>query len=145
MPKGPGLLWACAGVSALLVLVGGCTAPDYDLDSTSSRLCDDGLRNGSETDIDCGGSDCPKCVIGMACRQDSDCAYGTCTARLCQADHCANGIMDGDEEGLDCGGEECPACDISDICSNGRQDDGETDIDCGGPDCSPCEAKNCTT
>ena len=135
-----GLLWACVGAPAVLVLSWGCSAPSYDLDNTRSRLCADGLRNGSETDIDCGGSDCPKCVIGKACHADQDCAYGTCTGGVCQGEHCANGVMDGDEQGLDCGGEDCPACVVSDICKNSRLDDGETDVDCGGSECSPCEA-----
>jgi len=41
--------------------------------------CQDGVKNGDETDIDCGGS-CPtKCVAGQSCVQDSDCSSGNCT------------------------------------------------------------------
>jgi hypothetical protein len=40
------------------------------------------MKNGSETDIDCGGS-CPKCVNGKACVKPSDCASGKCEANAC--------------------------------------------------------------
>ena len=46
--------------------------------------CNDGLKNGGETDIDCGGADCPKCAAGKTCSAPSDCESGangtpTCT------------------------------------------------------------------
>src|SRR5689334_17611643 len=34
--------------------------------------CDDRIRNGDETDIDCGGA-CGKCDIGASCSKDTDC------------------------------------------------------------------------
>jgi len=39
--------------------------------------CTDGVKNGAETDVDCGGS-CPVCLSGDACTQDSDCLTGAC-------------------------------------------------------------------
>lgn len=44
--------------------------------------CDDGVKNGSETDIDCGGGDCDPCVQG-ACISPSDCASNMCEADVC--------------------------------------------------------------
>jgi len=41
--------------------------------------CSDGLRNGDETDVDCGGG-CGRCAIGRACRDGADCASGACNA-----------------------------------------------------------------
>src|SRR5689334_138985 len=38
--------------------------------------CNDNLRNGSETDIDCGGGTCPKCSDFRACLFASDCVSG---------------------------------------------------------------------
>ena len=35
--------------------------------------CDDGLKNGEESDKDCGGSKCGKCNVGQACNGDNDC------------------------------------------------------------------------
>lgn len=123
-----------------MLVLSGCSAPDYELETTSSRLCSDGEKNGAETDIDCGGSDCPKCVIGKVCRSEADCAYGTCTGGICRGEHCANGVMDENEEGVDCGGEDCPECVVEEICNNSRLDDDESDIDCGGPVCDPCDS-----
>lgn len=52
------------------------------------HMCEDGVRNGTETDLDCGG-DCPGCGELMGCYDTDDCADGlTCTAqqgvRVCQ-------------------------------------------------------------
>ncbi|MCO6480426.1 MAG: T9SS type A sorting domain-containing protein [Phaeodactylibacter sp.] len=48
--------------------------------------CTDGIQNGDETGVDCGGSSCPACPT------------------------CSDGVQNGDETGVDCGGSSCPAC-----------------------------------
>lgn len=48
--------------------------------------CSDGIQNGDETGVDCGGSACSACPT------------------------CSDGIQNGDETGIDCGGSNCPAC-----------------------------------
>ena len=45
--------------------------------------CADGIKNGLETGIDCGGPYCPPCEVGLSCLYDSDCAQGTCMANIC--------------------------------------------------------------
>jgi cysteine-rich repeat protein len=45
--------------------------------------CSDKLVNGGETDIDCGGPDCPACADGAACVADADCESGTCGGGTC--------------------------------------------------------------
>ncbi|MEW5854861.1 MAG: hypothetical protein AB2A00_39155, partial [Myxococcota bacterium] len=41
--------------------------------------CNDGLTNGGETDVDCGGdTTCPRCDDGLVCRTDADCTSGYC-------------------------------------------------------------------
>ena len=45
--------------------------------------CADGVTNGDETDMDCGGSTCIGCADGKACMVDGDCASGTCTENVC--------------------------------------------------------------
>ncbi|MCZ2102568.1 MAG: T9SS type A sorting domain-containing protein, partial [Chitinophagales bacterium] len=77
--------------------------------------CNDGIKNGKETGIDCGGPDCPACPT------------------------CNDGIKNGKETGIDCGGPDCPACPT---CNDGIQNGEETGIDCGGPDCVPCKEDN---
>jgi hypothetical protein len=48
--------------------------------------CIDGLKNGNETDVDCGGRDCPACAVDASCKVMSDCVsqacnyLGTCVA-----------------------------------------------------------------
>ena len=46
--------------------------------------CTDGVKNGTETDIDCGGS-CPECANGKACQGAGDCASGKCVSQVCRA------------------------------------------------------------
>ncbi len=40
--------------------------------------CTDGVRNGTESDVDCGGGACPVCGLCRTCRVNADCAAGTC-------------------------------------------------------------------
>ncbi|MEM9850187.1 MAG: T9SS type A sorting domain-containing protein, partial [Bacteroidota bacterium] len=60
---------------------------DYCL-GTSMPTCDDGIQNGLETGVDCGGPDCPPCMEPT----------------------CDDGIQNGLETGVDCGGPDCPPC-----------------------------------
>ena len=47
--------------------------------------CSDGILNGNESDVDCGGS-CAACGNGRRCDFNSDCASGVCSgAGLCSA------------------------------------------------------------
>jgi len=85
--------------------------------------CGDGLQNGGETDVDCGGPDCDPCGEGQSCTIDSDCAGGTCCSGAC----CA--------AGLSCFEEACctpRTCEeMMFVC--GLRDDGcGGTIDCGG-------------
>ncbi len=84
-------------------------------DCTSGPTCTDGIMNGDETGIDCGGS-CDPCV-----------PEPTCT----------DGIMNGDETGVDCGGS-CDPCVPDPTCTDGIMNGDETGIDCGGS-CTPCQ------
>src|SRR5690606_28723595 len=44
--------------------------------------CGDGVKNFSETDVDCGGS-CEPCALGASCTIEDDCTTGFCTDGLC--------------------------------------------------------------
>jgi len=56
---------------------GACTTP-------TCSTCFDTARNGTETDVNCGGPDCDaRCVVGSACTQNSDCLSGVCTSGRC--------------------------------------------------------------
>ncbi len=41
--------------------------------------CSDGIRDGLETDVDCGGPACPRCALGKYCATNTDCSSGVCT------------------------------------------------------------------
>ena len=77
--------------------------------------CSDGILNGNETGVDCGGPDCTDCIS------------------------CTDGILNGNETEIDCGGPDCPPCEVEATCSDGILNGSEEEIDCGGPDCEPCE------
>ncbi|MCS6913220.1 MAG: FG-GAP-like repeat-containing protein [Myxococcales bacterium] len=44
--------------------------------------CTDRIRNGDETDVDCGGS-CSPCLGGQACLRGPDCSSGRCEGNTC--------------------------------------------------------------
>lgn len=100
----------------------------------AAAACDDGYRNGKESDIDCGGTDCGKCALNMTCAADSDCDSGKCEYGQCIIPGpCENGILDGSESDIDCGGS-CP-----DRCSAGQNcnavDDCWSSLNCLGHTC----------
>lgn len=90
---------------------GGITGVDC------GELCGDGLLNGCEEEIDCGGDEafCPACPS------------------------CDDEIMNQDEIGIDCGGSECDPCPDGVDCTNGILDGDEHYIDCGGENCPDCD------
>ena len=45
---------------------------------TTPAGCADALKDNAETDVDCGGPQCAKCVVGKLCGQASDCATNLC-------------------------------------------------------------------
>lgn len=51
----------------------------------SSERPDDGLKNGAETDVDCGGPIAPKCGEGKRCLTDADCEAACNYANRCVA------------------------------------------------------------
>lgn len=137
-----------------------CNLPDYHFIQPEVSSCTDGVRNGEESDADCGGNTCEKCRNGKACRQASDCVIGNCTEKLrCEAAHCTDSVLSPEETDVDCGGPECSPCGVhqhceastdctSNVCVNGEcvatgcdndvTDGPETDLNCGGGTCPAC-------
>jgi hypothetical protein len=75
----------------------GCT-PSVSMVAAS---CGDGLLNGMETDLDCGGPDCAGCPEGAVCSGSSDCLGGNCTGGVCQS---GSSPSCSEETALDIGG-----------------------------------------
>ncbi|MBK8258467.1 MAG: lamin tail domain-containing protein [Polyangiaceae bacterium] len=119
--------------------------------------CNDGIKNGAESDTDCGGG-CQNCPTGKACKVNSDCKGGLCQSMVCQPT-CTDGLKNNAETDVDCGGTTCPDCGdgktcasdadcTSQICSNtkcaaptcsdGKKNGTESGVDCGGSVCSTC-------
>lgn len=67
---------------------GGWVA-EVSASAVSMPTCSDGIQNGDETGVDCGGTSCPPCMTMPTC---------------------SDGIQNGDETGVDCGGSVCMPC-----------------------------------
>jgi hypothetical protein len=80
-------------------------------------LCTDQIRNGEETDIDCGGS-CGRCEVGSSCKINADCEDSDCKGGTCTAFPCFNNVRDGNETDVDCGGD-CRTCSGGRACMAG--------------------------
>jgi len=52
-------------------------------DGCCTPHCNDGLVDGSESDVDCGGY-CSPCAAGNRCEWGTDCASGSCVNNVCQ-------------------------------------------------------------
>src|SRR5262245_23064603 len=63
------------------------TPAGTDRPDVSGPSCSDGVLNGNETAIDCGGT-CLGCPGGAVCRIDQDCRSGKCLAGACQDIQC---------------------------------------------------------
>ncbi len=124
-----------------------------------ATTCGDGIQDGTETDVDCGGNACNPCINTKRCRGGGDCVSTICTNGICVGPECGDHVTDGTETDIDCGGIDCAACIAgqhcvlgsdckSGLCNNsaclpgdcgdGVKDGVETDIDCGGGGCQAC-------
>jgi hypothetical protein len=130
--------------------------------------CNDTVKNGGESDVDCGGtSSCVRCGTNKTCTLAADCLSGVCTGGLCQAPTCTDLVKNGTETDVDCGGSCTTKCAntkscsinadcVSGVCSGGVcqaasctdtvKNGGESDVDCGGStSCARCVGgKTCT-
>ena len=92
--------------------------------------CDDGVSNGGETGVDCGGpcvaGDDKKCADGDGCGDADDCVSGVCDAdtNTCSAPICGDGVINQPGEACDDGnrvnGDTC-----NNNCGFGECGDGE--------------------
>jgi len=120
--------------------------------------CIDGVKNGGETALDCGGGACPACPTGSGCFLHTDCVVGGCSGGICQAPcgsgaecpsgvctggfcrvpNCADTVKNGTETGIDCGGDRCLRCDTGGGCASAA--------DCQSGVCAGnvCQAPTCT-
>jgi hypothetical protein len=132
----------------------------------TAASCTDGVRNGSEGGVDCGGG-CAGCADGANCAVNRDCASGVCAAGRCAAPTCFDNVENGTETDVDCGGTcnrncgngagcasaaDCQSgvcaaqgcargvaqCCQAPSCSDGVTNGGESAVDCGTAACGAC-------
>jgi LruC domain-containing protein len=91
--QGSGLWIEPAGLGTVPDAVGQCLMP----------ACDDGVHNGTETDVDCGGG-CGLCELGQACGANTDCASARCHYNVCSPgvspDSDGDGLSDVEEQAM---------------------------------------------
>lgn len=54
-----------------------------DVCDLAGETCKDKILNQDESDIDCGGDQCPKCGDKKKCHDDCDCISGICKNNIC--------------------------------------------------------------
>ncbi len=137
----------------------GGVLEDGGADASLPVECGDGTQNGTETDVDCGGTVCGGCAEGLGCARGSDCSSNVCKVGRCAAPACNDNVKNQDESDSDCGGSTCSACGLgrscdkssdclTNFCDEGNcrestcgdsvQNGSESDVDCGGGDCNGC-------
>jgi plastocyanin len=134
-------------------------------DVVATPTCQDLAKNGSETDIDCGGANCSVCADGKKCLASTDCQSSVCNNGVCAVAVCNDNAKNGSETDVDCGGGACSRCVdtkkclvpgdcksnlcmgnvcVGPQCTDRQKNVLETDVDCGGPDCGKCaDSKKC--
>ncbi|MBK8252714.1 MAG: hypothetical protein IPK82_08605 [Polyangiaceae bacterium] len=153
----------CDGLGACVECLtdANCAAPTpkCTMNTCVSASCGDGVKNGTETDIDCGGACGATCVPGKTCGANQDCAEGVCNAGICAPPTCTDAVENGSETDVDCGGGACnkcgpnKGCDANTDCAgnqctgvggtcvpnclDGVKNGAETGVDCGGT-CGGC-------
>ncbi len=148
-----------------LIMIAHCGRIDFEVQPSTGR-CDDALFNGKETDVDCGGPECPACGPEKKCIGPDDCSSHVCSASICQAPSCDDEALNQDESDVDCGGS-CNSCEdskrcqndddcLSNVCNNEhcvpigcsdeQKNQDESDVDCGGVCGASCkDGQTCVT
>lgn len=148
-----------AGNCVACVVTADCVAPNICQNfSCVSPTCNDNMKDGQETDKDCGGPACGPCADGLKCNGNGDCIDKICNAGTCSMPTCMDNVQNGKETDKDCGGGVCKLClphqgcivnsdcqgnscngqTCNETCTDLLKDNNETDIDCGGPSCPKC-------
>lgn len=106
----------------------------------------DGVRNGDETDVDCGGPGAPPCGVGLLCVNGSDCDSFVCGDNSrCQPPTSNDNVQNGDESDLDCGGANAPGCDLGKKCNIHGDCKSNGCVEAGLPGAGRCaDAASCT-
>ena len=80
---------------------GGTTCDGAGLCVGAAATCSDGIKNGAETGVDCGGGTCPACGIGSTCSTSADCTSTNCVGGVCFQSHLVINEVDYDQAASD--------------------------------------------
>lgn len=150
-----------AGSCVECLTAGDCTSGVCTAQVCAAPTCMDGVKNGSESDVDCGGGGCSTCANGDTCAVNGDCTSTVCDPmNVCVASICGDNRITGTETCDDGGtmsgngcsatctveaGYECTGmpsvCTVS--CGDGNIDPGEGCDDGGTMSGNGCSA-TCT-
>jgi hypothetical protein len=102
------------------------TVTSTPVNGSGNASCTDGIMNGNETAVDCGGtSGCPRCRADSSCAITTDCesplscvlySWSETDTPTCQ-NQCNDGVKNFLETDVDCGGGRCPACPAASYCA----------------------------
>jgi hypothetical protein len=98
---------------------GVCEGPQPNNQSCQAPACNDNVKNGQETDVDCGGNCQNDCGPNQGCNEDNDCEGNQCSGMggTC-VPNCDDEVQNGNETDVDCGGGgACDPCDVGDKCA----------------------------
>src|SRR5437868_3556022 len=68
--------------------------PGICLNGRCEEQCADGIQDGDETDVDCGGAKCLGCTEGKRCLSATDCTDLAGPNPICLNGHCTNHCRD---------------------------------------------------
>ncbi|MEZ4262481.1 MAG: hypothetical protein R3B36_25585 [Polyangiaceae bacterium] len=102
----------------------------------AAPTANDGVKNGTETGVDCGGPGAiPRCPTNEGCVDGTDCIEKVCgPANTCLDPAPDDGVKNGDETDVDCGGAIAPGCAPGKDC--------QLNTDCGSGGCN--DLKKCS-
>ncbi|MBI4150104.1 cell envelope integrity protein TolA [Candidatus Woesearchaeota archaeon] len=143
-------------------MVGNNASGSKRIEVSVANTCTNTVKDGDETDVDCGGSCGSTCLDTKVCRADRDCKNLFCSNGKCATPTCTDNFLNDKETDVDCGGPNCAEkcadnkkcaqntdcqsnfcnpdlklCAIP-TCMDNFVGGNETDIDCGG-NCQQCE------
>jgi hypothetical protein len=162
----------CNGAGSCVECVSNaeCTGSKICVANACITSCGDNIKNGTETDVDCGGFCQANCANGKMCQANNDCTSNLCGGGLCvAAPTCSDAVKNGTETDVDCGGACATKCSLGKTCATGSdcmsakctgnqcvavaptctdmiQNGTEPDVDCGGSCATKCSTgKKCVT
>ena len=90
----PGTAFTC-GCTKKTCATLGATCGQVTDGCYATQNCNNAIKNGAETDVDCGGGGgcATPCSMGKVCKADTDCGSGHCVDGVCCTSTCAGACM----------------------------------------------------